>query len=338
MLDKLQIRNFRRNKKLDIEFGRITVIRGPSGKGKSSLVGALKLVCFNRPSGDSFINWDSDFCSVRLFVDGHKIVRKKSSSKNIYRLDKQKYEAFGTGVPEDIANLLNVTDINFHRQHSGPFWFSKTAGEVSKQLNKIVNLEVIDSTLANLAKVQRETRIRKTLAETELKKLRADKNKLRFVIVLNKELKALETEQIALDEISQNALQLTELVEGGAKYVSERFNAAQQASDANFAMSAGGLYVKIDKKRQKLNELLEKARKYERILSRTIPNIKPAIQAHDTWQGVYSQKEMLSELLGKAEGLEEAIHRIGRTLEAKQKRFDKLMGKRCILCGSGLKK
>ena len=122
MLNKLQIRNFRKNEKLDVDLEPITVFRGPSGTGKSSVVGALKWLVFNTPAGKDFIHWDHNFSVVRLTEGENQITRKRSSKENYYRINKQKkLKAFGAGVPDSVSNLLNISPLNFHRQQAGPF-------------------------------------------------------------------------------------------------------------------------------------------------------------------------------------------------------------------------
>lgn len=193
MLNKLQIKNFRKNEKLEVELEPITVFRGPSGTGKSSVVGALKWLVFNTPVGKDFIHWDHNFAVVRLTEGENKITRKRSKAENYYRINKQKkLKAFGTGVPDSVSNLLNISPLNFHRQQAGPFWFRETAGEVSRQLNAVVNLDLIDTTLSNLDKQKRDTNSEKKVIEQRIKDAKIQKKKLRYIFDINKKLEALE--------------------------------------------------------------------------------------------------------------------------------------------------
>ena len=85
MFNKLQIRRFRKNERLDVVLEPITVFRGPSGSGKSSLVGALKWLTFNSPSGTDFIHWDHSSAMVRLIEGENGVARKRSKTENYYR-------------------------------------------------------------------------------------------------------------------------------------------------------------------------------------------------------------------------------------------------------------
>lgn len=220
MLNKIQIRNFRHNKRLDVKLSRITTLRGPSGSGKSSFIGALKWITFNVPSGTNFINWDSYFALVRLMLDKkYKIIRKRSKTQNYYKIDKKhKYHAFRTGVPTTVASLLNMTSLNFQRQHAGPFWFRETAGEVSRQLNAIVNLDLIDTTLANLDKEQRETKYQVKNVQQRIKEAKQKKSKLQYVLTLDKKLSKLEVVKQQHKEDTEKIWVLTGLTEQAKQY------------------------------------------------------------------------------------------------------------------------
>ena len=339
MLNKLQIKGFRKNKELDIEFDKITVIRGASGSGKTSLVGALKWICFNQPSSDSFINWEMDFAAVRLlFDDKHKVIRKRDTGQqNYYKLDKQTYKAFGTGVPDDISSLLEMNTLNYHRQHAGPFWFSQTAGEVSRQLNKIVNLDIIDTTTSKLLKDQRDTNTLIKDIEIRITDIRKEKISLRYVLKMDKDLVVLEKQEKQIIKITQNALSLSKLVQTHITTLKTIDNAGERASDAAIAMSKGRLYSNLKSKYQKLLDLIESAQNHKKQLAFEIPDIEPIIKRNNEWAQATEQYERLKKLFELAENAEEAEHDWRIELETKQKEFTKLIGKRCPLCQSKIK-
>ena len=339
MLNKLQIKGFRKNKELDIEFDKITVIRGASGSGKTSLVGALKWICFNQPSSDSFINWEMDFAAVRLFFDDkHKLIRKRDTGQqNYYKLDKQTYKAFGTGVPDDISSLLEMNTLNYHRQHAGPFWFSQTAGEVSRQLNKIVNLDIIDTTTSKLLKDQRDTNTLIKDIEIRITDIRKEKISLRYVLKMDKDLVVLEKQEKQIIQITQNALSLSKLVQTHITTLKTIDNAGERASDAAIAMSKGRLYSNLKSKHQKLLDLIESAQNYKKQLEFDIPDIESVIMLYNEFNFDKNHHERLTELFGRAEDYEEAEYTWQTEARTLEKEFTKLIGKRCPLCQSKIK-
>lgn len=186
MLSSISIRDFRLHKRLDITFDpNVTTLIGKSYAGKSTVVRALRWVCLNKPAGTGVIRWGAKRAKVILNIDEHTITRIRSKTKNIYKLDDQVFHAFGNDVPQPIAKILNISETNFQGQHSLPFWFGETAGEVSRKLNGIVNLSIIDTTLGNLASELNKSRTTVSVSKDRLTVARADKSRLSFVDELN---------------------------------------------------------------------------------------------------------------------------------------------------------
>ena len=261
MLNKLQIKNFRKNEKLEVELEPITVFRGPSGTGKSSVVGALKWLVFNTPAGKDFIHWDHNFSAVRLTEGKNQITRKRSSKENYYRINKQKkLKAFGAGVPDSVSNLLNISPLNFHRQQAGPFWFRETAGEVSRQLNAVVNLDLIDTTLSNLSKQQRDTNAEKKVIEQRIKDAKIQKKKLRYIFDINKKLEALELLGKQHEEGADRIISLVDSLHFARQYQTE---AKQYIPKIKPLIKLCKEYKRLNTQHEQLTELFVRAEQWE---------------------------------------------------------------------------
>ena len=182
MLEKIRIENFQANEELEIKLDpHVTTIIGPSDVGKSAIIRALGWVATNHPTGYAFITYGKKKATVTLDVDGHVIVRERGKTPNTYTLDGEEFKAFGNGkVPDEIANLLNVSNVNFQGQFDTPFWFCETPGEVSRQLNQIVNLEIIDKTLGNLDSGLKESRTRVKVIEQQLHEAKEERAALKW--------------------------------------------------------------------------------------------------------------------------------------------------------------
>ena len=168
-IDRLQIQNFQRHEQLRLKLDEsIVAITGQSDVGKSSVLRALRWLATNRPRGDGFVRDGGERTSVKIRVDGKTVERVRGKGENTYTVDGKVLEAFGTDVPEEIANLLNLGPENFQGQHDPPFWFCLTAGEVAKQLNKIVDLELIDQATARIATKLRKCKARVEVVESRL--------------------------------------------------------------------------------------------------------------------------------------------------------------------------
>lgn len=148
-LVRIELSDFQPWERLCVDFDPfVTVIVGANGVGKSSLIRALRWVVFNRPLGDSVIRWGADGARVKLLTEDCKVVREKRHGVNCYRLNGSRYDALGTSVPERVAKSLRLSEVNFQQQIAPPFWLAQSASEVAREMNRVVDLEVIDRSLS----------------------------------------------------------------------------------------------------------------------------------------------------------------------------------------------
>jgi|19_taG_2_1085344.scaffolds.fasta_scaffold00070_77 DNA repair exonuclease SbcCD ATPase subunit len=148
MIESLFIKNFQTHEKMRVDFDRVTTIVGPSDVGKSSIIRSLVWALTNAPSGTAFIRTGESSCAVKVLVDGHTVIRSRGKSNNEYKMDGAEFKAFGSNVPDSIADVINVLDVNLQGQFDSPFWLSLSAGEVSRRLNEVVDLSLIDKCLS----------------------------------------------------------------------------------------------------------------------------------------------------------------------------------------------
>ncbi len=265
MIESLHIRNFQTHLEFHLEFDKqITSLTGKTNAGKSSIIRALRWICLNQPDGDDFIHWDADECEGKLIVDGHEIIRKRGKGVNTYSVDGKVLEAFGRGVvPDEIAAILNVSDDNFSMQLDQPYWLLDSPGQVSKNLNSIINLESIDRTLANVASELRKSRAVVAVSQDRLSKAKEQRNRLTWVKSADVELKRLEALETGIEEKREQQQRLTALL--------ERLEEAGQLSEVELPWEQfqrleklyDGLIVKRAKGRR-LIDLLDKLESMER--------------------------------------------------------------------------
>lgn len=153
MLQKIEIRNFQSHKATNMALGdRVNTIQGNSDCGKSAVMRALNWLIFN-PAGDYFVSdWAKsptgkvikEPCEVTVHVDGHVITRRRDKDFNGYILDGQTFEATRNSVPQQVAAILGLGEVNIQRQLDPPFLLSMSAGDVSRYINSLVNLTRID--------------------------------------------------------------------------------------------------------------------------------------------------------------------------------------------------
>lgn len=173
MIDTITIKNFQSHKETILELcDGVNVIVGQSDSGKSAIIRALYWLIFNKPNGNSFMRHNvKNPTSVTMTGDFGTISRIKGEKENCYKWNTSTYRAFGTGVPQPIFEALNMGELNFMRQLDPPFMFSKSGGELAAFLNKLINLEVIDSSLAKIKQVATATKRQADACEENITRL-----------------------------------------------------------------------------------------------------------------------------------------------------------------------
>lgn len=173
MIEKLTVHNFQSWKDVTVEFHpHVNVFVGSSDSGKTALISrALCWIAFNRPSGDAFRRWNTKDTHAELTFDGMSIARSKgkSPSDNQYRLSTMEnpLTGFGQSVPANIDIALNLTDINVQKQLDAPFLISLPGPDISRKLNELAKLEVIDTTFSNMNSMVRQNNLDITVAQSE---------------------------------------------------------------------------------------------------------------------------------------------------------------------------
>lgn len=153
MIKQIKIEAFRKHRDLTLDLDpNVTVLVGGNDQGKSTVIKALMWVVFNRPQGESVIPHGGKSARVGVRVKKSWVFRTRvKNGENSYEVGNEVYKAFGTGVPEAVGQELKLDEINFQRQIDPPFWLTLSPPEVAREMNKVVDLEVIDTAVAYAA-------------------------------------------------------------------------------------------------------------------------------------------------------------------------------------------
>lgn len=196
MLKKIRLRNFRTHKRTIVDFcSGINGIIGIGSSGKTNILRALILLARNRPLGNGVI---SRFAPGKnAVVDSEwtddlrvKIVKGK---KSYYQINDEKpFRKINTNVPEQVADALFLSDINFHKQFDGPFLVFSGPGEISKVINESTGANEFDIWLGETTKAIKELKIELKDAEYREEKYRIEIEKLEGVRKLAQSIKELK--------------------------------------------------------------------------------------------------------------------------------------------------
>jgi predicted ATP-dependent endonuclease of OLD family len=332
VLESLRLKNWQIHQQRTIKFDpRTTTIIGPTDSGKSALLRALKWIALNQFAGpaNSFIHWNAAFSKVKLRVDGHTIIRKKGKS-NTYALDDKEFKAIGDKVPDEIANLLNLTDANFQSQFDAHFWISDSPGQVSRELNQIVNLNVIDEALASVASQARKTNAEIEICRERLASARQKRMGLAWTIEASTKLQNTQDAQDALNAHSLKIDVLRALIAKTIKTSNEACRTHLTTNTGVQTIDAGQRVTQIGLRTARLRELVDSLMTAQRLATLQIP----VLPNPDNVRGISARKARLGQLIRTAEEFERTSCQLNHGLtEAKQKLQKATKGK-CPMCGN----
>ena len=157
MFDEITIQNFQSFRDKTISFCEgVNAIVGLSRSGKTTILRAIRWCAKNEPRGNAFQSWWGGDPSVRIkFAGGIAVTRRGHGTDNFYLIEKPgekdiELTAFGVKVPEEVEKIFNMNSTCLQAQMDGVFFLSLKPGAVAKALNEAVNLNVIDSSVADI--------------------------------------------------------------------------------------------------------------------------------------------------------------------------------------------
>ncbi len=175
MLKYLKIKGYQPYKKEAVlelsEF--VNSITGETDAGKSSVVRAIRAVCKNDKSTLKFRNKKikkGQPFEITLANDNGIVKRARSERENYYEINEngEKLQA-GSGVPEYVAKILNIQDINLKLQFKDNFLIADSPPEVARYFNKLVKLDIIDTIFSNSHRDKLRNNQKKAGLEVSLK-------------------------------------------------------------------------------------------------------------------------------------------------------------------------
>jgi len=267
MLERIRLTNFQCHAELKIGLKEsILAVVGDSDKGKSTLCRAIRWLALNKPRGSGFIRWGQKLCSVKIRLDGHDIERIRDSTGNRYVFGGKEYKAAGNDVPGDIRAFLAMGPENFQQQHDSPFWFGLTPGELGKELNKIVDMEIIDTAIGNVASRLRKGRATEDVCEQRLAQAEDRAEELGWVpryveecnqlVDLEKAAEQAEFDVDDLEEFCRELAECRETIETARDYVEAGQNVLELGSEYEKSMQdyqeLRGLLAEIGEKQSEI--------------------------------------------------------------------------------------
>lgn len=286
MLKSLSIQGFQSWRKVYLNFHTgMNVIIGDSQTGKSALMKAIDWVLRNRPMSSNILNLDVATPRSTVLIntyDDEKVRLTKSfkaTNTAVYSINNQPLRKFKTSVPAEVPKVLKLTDVNIQRQGDQPFLITSSSGAISKEINKITNIEQSDKWVKSLtSQIDQST--------SKIKFATQDIDILKDVVKKYKGLEDLEEGINRLTEIEDEIEELETKVDEIEECVSE-----VKILDGRIEI-ANSLYKALRKDVRTFKKLSKKLDK-QKLLYKTLTDYKIALtsvdMAEEELEGLISQ-------------------------------------------------
>ena len=173
----------------------LTVITGPNGNGKSTLIRIIKWVALGEPTGEDFIfklREEKTGAVIKEATEGKAeigldngvvITKTRRKGKTTYTLNTIPEPFEKAEVPQEVKDALGikkytfgdfVTYLNFAFQMEAPFLLSESPSVGAKVLGKLAGTEVVDLATADISKRTHKAREEKRSAEKTISNIAGD--------------------------------------------------------------------------------------------------------------------------------------------------------------------
>jgi vacuolar-type H+-ATPase subunit I/STV1 len=198
--------------------------------GKTSVVRMIRWIKDNRPLAFRFHSnfAKSDKTQGVISIDDSIINVTKTSKTHSYQIDNKKpFRKMNRGVPDEVQDLLNLSDLNVQYEWDNPFLIRSSGQEIARQISKAINTDFIDKGVKRIKKrksaLVSERRFIKTEIEDTKKRLKslAGLDNIRPLIKelkqLDDSLTDLEEELESLEDIKENVVELQDNIDNTEK-------------------------------------------------------------------------------------------------------------------------
>lgn len=344
MIKTLVLKHFQKHDFLKLSLGRVTVIKGESDVGKSAVVRALYWLAFNRPlsAKDLFLQEGSKVVEVSAVVEKDKIIRRQGLKRNMYVVNGKDLKAVNKGVPDSVSSVLCLSELNFARQHDGPFLFSMSKLEASRYLSSLVGLDEMDYVQGEVESGKRKKKTLATHLSQEVEDLKEELKRMFFVRRMKKALAQISSVFFSLKEKTEQAGDLQKRIDSLSELSSvicSLRSVLEAEADADDMEMISWDVREEEKRRSRLFSLFSDLQDIERT-TKDLSLLKEAEEQsrliYVTEDYIRRQQKDSQALLRQVSALVSLESKI-KTLKADILRLNKRMPAVCPECGQTLK-
>jgi DNA repair exonuclease SbcCD ATPase subunit len=344
MIQSLIIENFQSHKNSTLEFDKgVNIIVGQSDSGKTAIIRALRWLIWGRPLGNAFCTTGTNQTSVTVNVDGIDITRNEGKEKSyVISTIKEPFRAFGTTVPEEVLNILNLSEINLQSQLDQPFLLSNSPGDVAQHFNKIARLDKIDTGLQNVQRWIKEISKEIDFKTTQKETSQIELEKFNYLEKFEIDIEVLEEQEKALDKKQKQVWELQRLI---AKVEKINESIITESKLLPLEPLLNSIFEKIESKQvlvdqqNKLNKLIRSINQIDVKIEENNHLLKIEIllsqilTQYESKGKLSVEKDKLKNLCQKLILTGKALVEAEKNYEALHKEFEKNFPSICPLCG-----
>ena len=339
MIKELIIKNFEPHKNFRTKLDpHITTFTGPTDIGKSSILRGIKWVVTNRPLGEKFIRDENKITFVGIRTEKGTVSRQKGKGINIYKINGKTLEIPEDACKNEIQKFLNMGELNFQFQFDAPYWFMISPGQVSKQLNQIVDLEIIDTSLAKLLSKVHTGKTEVSLSQERLDDVKKTLTQMRFMKPMMKEYIKLEDLETRKNKAHAHFDSLTIYIKKVRRYTTRVKTLGEASIDGEKLVKIGNQYKTTAFEMESLSKLIKNLEKNIAIANSEIPNIQALVSISNKWKKLKKSSTNLYRCIVQIKTEKAIVCLKEKELIETKKRLKKIIGKTCPLCGNQVTK
>jgi DNA repair exonuclease SbcCD ATPase subunit len=268
--------------------------------------------------------------------------RVRTKNHNAYYIDGHVYEAFGSEVPSDIVELLNIDSVNLQQQLDRPFLLDTPPGQVAQYLNEVAHLDVIDRALQRLAKWIREIESDIRTYTSNQERLGEAQSSFDYLPDMEQTIEGLEEQEASLRKLRSEHRELGGTIDQ-ALYVNTKLDTIRPLLDLNTLVDVALEHRKaktdLVKTSRTLFDLLDRIddvqsqQKKLKPLQKLATTVDSTIQLQSKLSSIQTEAHRLAQLIEQYQRMESHIEKAKEERDALHEQFDEEMGDECILCG-----
>lgn len=222
MIKRIELKNFMSHEHTVLEPAEgLTVLIGPNNVGKSAVIAALQILCYNDNS-TYVMRHGAKECSIKVETDdGHTVQWKRKKSPS-YVIDGEKFDRLArSGVPDELHAALRLKkvdtssgkdpfDVHFGAQKSPIFLLDQSGGTAARFFASSSDaIRLVAMQQRHKEKVK-DARKERTRLDSESKLLNAELATLEPVVAIDDQLEKLEANFNELQKLARDVDELTQ--------------------------------------------------------------------------------------------------------------------------------